>query len=352
MSHSTDNKLIIDKLLNTYSIDAIINSLYTIDEKIITIIKFSSEDFVHFNSVFRRYHEEISISEANFRRLYASFDEKLSHRFAAEISNSIQVLYEGLLRFESLIEFNRKIHEQILQKLEQIFIPLNNFYQDLNTLKLLSANLKLDPAIHGRHGEKISSHIEDIFRIFPNFLESLNRLKKFIHNSNTVVVSLRKNYLDNIYQIFTFCQDITDTIIQKEQQAKEFKPILEKILVQAKEVSSVIITHLQFQDIVQQKIEHIKRIQNEAKNRLSVLVSRAGQVDYELTKAKLFLWIKEIALLQSVQLVNVNREYQKAVEVITAEFTHLSDCTTRSVSRIKHLQYWIQGLMGLVLMQT
>ena len=40
MSNSTDkNKLIIDKLLNAYSVDAIISSFYAIDEKIIAIIK-------------------------------------------------------------------------------------------------------------------------------------------------------------------------------------------------------------------------------------------------------------------------------------------------------------------------
>jgi hypothetical protein len=327
MRHSTNrNKLIIDKLLNTYSLDAIISSFYCIDEKIITIIKFSSEDFVHFNLVFRKYHEEINRSLSNSRRLYTCFNEEMNHQYATEIQNSITILYENLYRFESLIEFNRKVHEQLLQKLEQVYIPINNFYQDLNTIKLLSASLKLDPVIHGQHGERISSNIEDIFHSFPGFLENLKKLRKFVSNSSLAIGSLKKNYLDSAYQILAFCHKITDTILKKEQQAKEFKPILERILDQTKEISSVIITHLQFQDIVQQKIEHVKRIQNEIINKLAVLGNRAGQADYELTRAKLFLQVKEIALLQSAQMIQANHEYQKAVEVITAELIHLGDC--------------------------
>ena len=156
----------------------------------------------------------------NSRRLYTSFNEDMNHQYAAEIQNSVNILYENLHRFESLIEFNRKIHEQILQKLEQIYIPVNNFYQDLNTLKLLSANLKLDPVIHGQHGERINSNIEDIFHSYPNFLESLKKLKKFVSNSYTAIGSLKKNYLDSAYHILSFCQNITDTILIKEATGK------------------------------------------------------------------------------------------------------------------------------------
>ena len=192
MSNSTEkNKLIIDKLLNTYSIDAIISSFYSINEKIISIIKFSSEDFIHFNSIFRKYHEEINFAAKNSRRLYSNFNEDMNHQYAAEIQNSVNILYENLHHFESLIDFSRIIHDQILQRLEQIYIPVNNFYQDLNTLKLLSANLKLDQVIHGQHGERINSKIEDIFHSYPNFLESLKKLKKFVSNSRTAILSLK-----------------------------------------------------------------------------------------------------------------------------------------------------------------
>ena len=51
--------------------------------------------------------------------------------------------------------------------------------------------------------------------------------------------------------------------------------------------------------------------------------------DYELSRAKLFFQVKEISLLQSAQMVHANREYQKAVEVITSEFFHLSDCISK-----------------------
>ena len=264
MSQSADkNKLIIDHLLNAYSVDAIISSFYAIDARIIALIKCASEDFIHFNTVYRKYHEEINLLSANSRRLYACFNEEMNYQYAAEIRNSVTLLFDNLHRFENLIEFNRKVHEQVLQKLEQIFIPVQIFYQNLNTLRLLSANLKLDPDLHGQHGERMYRNIEDIFLTYPDFLESLKKLKKFVSNSCIAIGSLKKNYLDSAYHILSFCLHITDTILHKEKQAKEFKPVLEKILVQTRVISSGIINHLQCQETVQQKIEHVQGIHKE-----------------------------------------------------------------------------------------
>jgi hypothetical protein len=320
------NKLIIDRLLNAYSIDAIISSFYTINERIIAIIEFSSEDCIHFNMILRKYHEEFNLLSANSFRLYRCFNEEVNHQYAAEIENSIAVLSDNLHCFENLIEFNRKVHEQLLQKLEQIYLPVNSFYQDLNTLRLLSANLNLDPVIHSQHGERLNSNIEDIFNSYPNFLVGLMKLKKFVSNSCTTISSLKKNYLDNAYHILSFCQYITDTILEKEQQAKDYKPALEKILDQTKEITSCIAFQLQLKDNIQQRIEHIRQIQGEIISKLSVLVDRTDQADYELAKAKLFFQIKGIALLQSSRMTEANREYQKTIEVINNEFLHLSDC--------------------------
>jgi len=327
MSQSADkNKLIIDHLLNAYSVDAIISSFYAIDARIIALIKCASEDFIHFNTVYRKYHEEINLLSANSRRLYTCFNEEMNYQYAAEIRNSVTLLFDNLYRFENLIEFNRKVHEQVLQKLEQIFIPVQIFYQNLNTLRLLSANLKLDPDLHGQHGERMNRNIEDIFLTYPDFLESLKKLKKFVSNSCIAIGSLKKNYLDSAYHILSFCLHITDTILHKEKQAKEFKPVLEKILVQTRVISSGIINHLQCQETVQQKIEHVQGIHKEIIKKLSFLVNRTGQADYELTRAKLFFHIKEVALLQSAQMVHANREYQKAIEVVPTEFFRLGDC--------------------------
>ncbi len=326
MDSSADNqKLIIDKLLNTYSIDAIISSFHSIDEKIIAIIRFSSEDFIHLNSIFRKYHQEINLLSTNAFRLFTGFNEELNLQHAAVVGRSTDILKDSLAGFESQIDFSRTIHEQILQKLEQIFIPVNNFYQDLNTLKLLATSLKLDPVTHGRHGEVINKNIADIFTSYPNFIENLRKLKKFVSNSSIAIDSCKKNYLDSAHHILAFCKSICDTILTKQKQGREFKATLEEILKQTRASTSVILTNLQYQDIVKQKIEHVKQIHNEIIRKLSVLVDQTGQPDYALTRAKLFLQIKEIALLQSAQMVYANREYQKAVEIITAEFLHLSD---------------------------
>jgi hypothetical protein len=327
MNENNDkNKLIIDKLLNAYSIDAIISFFHVIDEKIIAIIKFSSEDFIHFNSIFRKYHEEIKLSANHSLRLFNSFNSPLNLQYASEIENSVEILQLNLRDFESLIRFSSNIHDQVIHNLDQLYIPVNNFYQDLNTMKLLSAGLSLDPEIYGQYGEKIGGIIMDIFNSYPNFIENQKKVKKFASNSFVAIQSLKKNYLDNACHILSFCKIIKDTLVHKEEQAAEFRPILEKILGQSKELSSNILTHLQFQDIVQQKIEHVKQIHGDIINNLTTLIDKSDQVDYELTKAKLFLQIKEIALLQSAQMVYANREYQKAIEIITKEFMKLSDC--------------------------
>ncbi|MBN2273377.1 MAG: hypothetical protein JXK95_03510 [Bacteroidales bacterium] len=326
MANDTEKyKLVIDRLLNTYSIDTIISSFHSIDEKIIAIIRFSSEDFIHLNSLFRQFHQEINLISDKALRLFTGFNAQLNHHHAVLINDSVKVLEEKLSLFEKQIEFSRKIHEQILQNLEQIYIPVSNFYQNLNTLKFLSASLKLDPETHGKHGERINTNIEDIFKSYPDFSDNYKKLKKFVGNSFMAIDALKKNYLDNIHLILKFCKSLTDTLLEKQNLGMKFKPVLDDILKHTKESSSIIITNLQYQDIVKQKIEHVKQIHNDIIQKLSDLVEKADQPDYELTRAKLFLQIKEISLLQSAQMVYANREYQQAIEIITSEFLHLSD---------------------------
>jgi hypothetical protein len=326
MHPKTDtSKIFIDKLLNTYSIDSIISIFHSIDEKIIEIIKSSSKDFIQFSSTFRKYYKEINLISANLLRLYTCFDEAKNNTYATKIGSAIENLEQQLKGFKSLIDFSKKIHDYVLKNLELIYIPANNFDQNLNTLKLLSANLKLDVSEYKMHADTINSNIENLLTAYPDFIENLKKLKKFVSNSNITIESLKTNYLDSAYKILSFCRKITDIILSKQHASIESKSVLESILKQTQENSSIIIINLQYQDNVKQKIEHVKQIHAEIIKKLSVLAEKKDQPDYVLTRAKLFLQVKELASLQSAQMVFANHEYQKAVDIIISRFIHMSD---------------------------
>ena len=83
-----------------------------------------------------------------------------------------------------------------------------------------------------------------------------------------------------------------------------------------------IITNLQYQDIIRQKMEHIQSAHQDLMNELEQLRSRQ-ETDSEYW-IKMLVQIRDISALQSAQLVATNREYQAAIETIAKHFRDIA----------------------------
>jgi hypothetical protein len=96
---------------------------------------------------------------------------------------------------------------------------------------------------------------------------------------------------------------------------------------------------LQYQDIIRQKIDHIQQTHKEILRELNDIKDTD---DFQLKQEihlKCYIQIRDIAGLQSSQLIHTNKEYQKAIEIITGKFLEVG----REMNNISELCLQITG---------
>jgi hypothetical protein len=140
MSDLLGDKNYIDKLINAITVEDAIDSFKLIDEKILNLLKCSSEDFLSLNDHFKNYHKEsknIAQNAANI--VQAITDTQINKSFIdlkaiAEKFNSISLTFTN--RVENLdVELKKASN-----KIENIKIKHHNFKQNMLSIKVLITN--------------------------------------------------------------------------------------------------------------------------------------------------------------------------------------------------------------------
>jgi hypothetical protein len=171
-----------------------------------------------------------------------------------------------------------------------------------------------------KYYKKFSILLDSIYRTFPNLDNNLNKIRTHINRAIKATNSLNNCYLETVFVKINHIHNLSNEIVKKHISAIELLPLLEEKIEISTESSSKIITNLQYQDIVRQKIEHVKDAHNEIVNQLEQVTKSKNNPNELLSKAKLFLKIRDIAGLQAAQLIHANKEYQNAIETITLKF--------------------------------
>lgn len=78
-----------------------------------------------------------------------------------------------------------------------------------------------------------------------------------------------------------------------------------------------IITNLQYHDIIRQKIEHIQRTHKDIMSELRLISGEESGMTLIHNKVKTFIKIRDVAGLQTAQLIHANNQYQVAINEIS-----------------------------------
>ena len=319
-----NERLKAEELLNVYSVDTIIELFQDINKRISLLIDSSAEDFKHLHVSFIKTHESITQITADASDIIYSFSDEDNIRYVNEVKHEIGELKKWVHDLTKVIKANQKFHEEISRNLDHLYIPINNYNQNLKTFKLLSANLKLDSTTLN-YSNELNSVIENIIIRFPDLVKSLKNLRVIQDESRKTLETIETNYLRSVFESFDYIMSFGQFLLQKHHLAQKFKIKLKEKVELSNDNISKIITHLQYQDIVRQKIEHIQQTHNDILDKLSRLINKNDHPDTELSKAKLLIQIRDIAGLQAAQLIHANSEYQNAIEVITTKFIELGE---------------------------
>ena len=121
----------------------------------------------------------------------------------------------------------------------------------------------------------------------------------------------------------------------KNNEALKLIPKLTESTLNTSNSIDKIITNLQYQDIIQQKIAHIQQTHRILS--IKSMISAMREMKKQIIKNVLVgsVQIRDIAGLQAAQLIHANKEYQKAIEFISDRFLEVGNEMT-GISNLCH----------------
>jgi tetratricopeptide (TPR) repeat protein len=262
--------------------------------------------------------------------------------------------------FSKLLQESIALLKEMDHQLDNLFLPLKNLNQDLMSLKLLSANIKISSSTSVPN---VINSIEDAL-IQLNAL--INEFKTVSFQNETNLSGLKelvRQTIDafngfgnrNIHDLDSILNHIHYGIILFAEKHEEASMQIPELTAKTKSTSNSIadiVTNLQYHDIIRQKMEHIqatqKRLLGELQQASNANVNSLSEEDSQLVSR-----IRDIAGLQSAQLIRANKEYQQAIEKITERFLALGDdmttisqmCLLYSVSNDNNEELQLQKLL-------
>lgn len=313
----------------------LISALMDIDEKINNLYVRSNSDFMQLNEYLKEYHRKTKIISENAFRITEKISGGSDMELIRELGNihNKTALYNVSINDEH--SHKLRIFNEISNKTNQLYIVLRNLRQDFITLRFLSSNYSLlstynETSLKGEPGLEVwNSALETL----QQSMISLNKQVQTLREITSIVINNVKKKAENSRELFRGLSEetikIIDTINRKNQESRiQFPDLKEKTIETSKSISDII-THLQYQDIIRQKIEHIQK----SHHGIIEDLSNTGQAPTMNCSMEDYIKISDIIDLQSAQLILVCKEYQNAINVITRNFQKIA----RDMSRVSEI---------------
>jgi len=322
---------LLGKLLNQYTLKEIIGIFSNIDEKIMSLHQCSSNDFLNFNSQLRDYNIQVKTISENASQIFELIAGTESHSVVQEFNSFHEKLKLHVDYFEKQLTYSIGQLTQILSSLNYMYVPLKNFMQNLLTLKFLIANLKLNLS-YDRSSEyetfsaelkQLDGLIDNIKAIYPTIEKEIGLLKVFIKDTLTRLHNINKTNELNVEQILSQIHSNINFLTSKHEEALLQIPRLSQKTNNCYTGISKIITNLQYHDIIRQKMQHIQEAHKELIKELNQMEENQNDQIVLFKQAKYVSQIPSIAQLQIAQLLYTNKEYQRAIQVITSKFDEI-----------------------------
>jgi|GEM_PF-433183 len=323
MIESDQDKNTIENLLKALSIEEAIKIFTEIDKRILQLINCSTDDFLSLNEHFKNYHKESKKIAQNASNIIQLLTD-------SRINNSFVNLKKFGERFNAFTKiFTQRIEyldielKKISNKLENLKIAHNNYRQDLISLKMLLVNFNFEGVLsdHKRFFKNKSEEIENKTEVIKvlilnadNLIEELNDIAM---ESYVLLDTIKKDNYEHLQKLNDNIETGFTLFNKKYSEASAMFPSLKELSDKNSSNIAKIITNLQYHDIIQQKIEHIKRTHKDIIIDLQSYSDSDKSLILLHNKAKTFLKIRDIAGLQAAQLIHANRQYQMAIEEIS-----------------------------------
>lgn len=315
----------------------LVDTFFSIDGRISELHEHSSEVFLQLNGYLKDYYEKIRIISDNSSKIFDAIVGDEQNNLINELDN----LYTGIRDYRVLAESeNRKgvaNLNEVGNVISYLLMDVRNLNQNLITLKYLITNYRLVTSYEDSdltEKSNIQQWYEITEKILPWIATAINEIDQLKLVLSGLLAAGRTDNHDSSKNIVDLSDDIRSiyrTFLDKNHQSEQYLPMLKEKSVHSSDSIGNIITHLQYHDIIRQKIEHIQqshlKIINLLKDAAPSEKSEQAEEDAD--------HIADIVALQAEQLILVSKEYQNALKVITHNFRSIAD-DTNAISRISN----------------
>jgi chromosome segregation ATPase len=322
------------KKISSKEIQQLINEIVTnfssIDHKVLELTHVSNDDFSALNKIMKDHHKtthEIGKSTVELIERVESLKENQALQKLRNANNSLKSSVKKSKG--NLIEYTTQAN-RLNHDFKHIFIPILNFKQNISTLKFLLTNLKLNQGLIGKKAhtetkkliEDLTTKIEQIQVEIPVIAKDVDSLKDNYSTAIEKAASAsRQIEMDLAEDIETINKHIL--FIEKGiKKSKSIKSQVEQKNQEGFQNLNMIITNLQYHDIIRQKIEHIQDTHKNILDELNTLEKQENIIQQGLKYIKQIPGITEI---QAGQLILTNKEYQGAIENISKKLLDTSN---------------------------
>ena len=322
---------------NQFSISEIADIFKQIDARILKLHECSNEDFSLLNRDFKLFYKQSKELESNAGSLFSIVSGSDSTTLLQLLNSFYQQLENNQKNMGQFSRDTQATFETILTVLDGLFFPLRNLSQDLMTVKFLIANQQLNSMCENTP-VSLSSESTDITSVLSDIKQACIASAKII-STYKQEFSSTANLFDNgsnsqMEAVDEILEKVHTTIILYGEKYEGAQGMLNQLSKKTELTTSSIaeiITKLQYQDIIRQKMEHIQASHRGLMQELNTIA-----LDQETdNRAAVYGKIKDIAALQAAQLIHANKEYQGAIESITENFRTIGDTLT-TISSMCH----------------
>ncbi len=313
---------------NQFSINALISTFTEIDFEIQELQKYSEKDFKSFNFVMKESHNHLKEISENANKIikYASISTNL------KLINELKFQYSNLKNSFKEYKDNFKQQNHLLSdfvdRIRHLNLPIKNLKQNLFSLKYILANLKLETfnsateSEYSKHINLIEENIIKNTHSIKNFEQNISYLQKLLEKQTLIENSRVLQNFETITNSFDILENAVGLMEKGYQDSETYYPKINDNIDKTKESISNIIVKLQYEDIIRQKMEHMKTVYKKIIDYFGEISEDKNLINNDLLQY--YSKIEYIASLQVAQLMQTNKEYEQAIESISEHLLQIT----------------------------
>jgi prophage DNA circulation protein len=319
-----------DKKADLNVLEQVLKTFLNIDKRILDLHKCSSDDFLSLNKTLKLNHQKATIITESVTTAFEKIGPEGNLNNLLMLKASLEELITDIVSFESEINSNLDILERIQANFSLMFVPINNFRQNLTSLKLLLSNLKLTNNLYNHNlknfseaeATKIESVINKVKESCPVFEENIYVIQKHLKTLYKDLSDFKELiFKESMHKLKILLSDF-EIIERNNKEVLAEKGTIDKISQNCKSSVGSIITNLQYHDIIRQKMEHIQQTHKLIINEIHDNNGSENQPS-QSSSNPFFLQIPQIIEIQTAQLLHTNKDYQNAINHISKKMIEI-----------------------------